>query len=360
MKKRVTFLLPGIANRPIGGYKVVYEYANRLVEDGFDVKVVYPAYIYVEQKTCIVSILKAIKACLRFLYCSITKMHSCKGWFNLDKRVKECLRPTLNEIWCPKSDVFVATSVRTAFYLNRYEKTDSRFYLIQHYEAWHGITDERLIETYKYPFKRIVISNWLYEIVSKYDSNCQLIPNGFDFDFFKRTVKMEERDKYNVAMLYHVQELKGCDDGFKALDVVKNVYPELKVSLFGVYPAPEGLPDWITYYRQPDKETFNNIYNSAAIFIGTSWSEGWGLTVGEAMICGCAVACTDNNGYKEMAIDGKTALLSPIKEPMALAENIIKLIEDDVLRTKIAEQGHEYIKKFTWDVSYNELKSFLL
>ena len=358
MKKKITFLLPGIANHPIGGYKVVYEYANRLVEDGFDVNVVYPAYIDVEQKSWIISVVKLIKACLRFLYCSITKMHSCKGWFDLDNRVKECLRPTLNERWCPKSDVCVATSVRTVFYLNEYKKTESKFYLIQSYEAWQGITDERLIQTYKYPLKKIVISKWLYDIVSQYDA-CQLIPNGFDFEFFKRTVNIEERDKCSIAMMYHTQDLKGCDDGFEALYFVKRKYPELKVSLFGVYPAPEGLPDWITYYRQPDKETFNKIYNSTAIFIGTSWSEGWGLTVGEAMICGCAVACTDNDGYKEMAIDGVTALLSPIKKPIDLAENIIKLIENDSLRIEIAEQGHEYIKKFNWKDSYYKLKSLL-
>ena len=143
--------------------------------------------------------------------------------------------------------------------------------------------------------------------------------------------------------MYHTQELKGCDDGFEALNLVKRKYPDLKVSLFGVYPTPENLPDWITYYRQPDKETFNNIYNSAAIFIATSWSEGWGLVVGEAMMCGCAVACTDNNGYKEMAIDGTTALLSPIKNPTALAQNFIRLIENDPLRLELSERGNEYI-----------------
>ena len=359
MKKRVTFLFPGIANRPIGGYKVVYEYANRLVNDGYAVNIIYPAYLYIEGDTITSRCLKLLKAVVKYLYCLITRRFSCRTWFELDKRVKESIVPSLGESWCPKSDVYVATSVRTAIYLNEYKKTNPKFYLIQHYETWHGITDEKLIETYKYPFKKIVISKWLYNIVSQYDTNCQLIPNGFDFEFFKRTGKMEERDKYHVAMMYHTQDLKGCDDGFEALNIVKKKYPDLKVSLFGVYPAPENLPDWITYYRQPDKETFNKIYNSAAVFIGTSWSEGWGLTVGEAMMCGCAVACTDNDGYKEMAIDGTTALLSPIKNPTALANNVIRLIENDSLRLEISEHGYEYIKNFNWDSSYSKLKSYL-
>lgn len=359
MKKRITFLFPGIANRPIGGYKVVYEYSNRLVADGFDVRIIYPAFLRLEHKSWIFNSLKMLKSSVKYLYCLITKKHSCVGWFNLDKRVKESIVFSLREKWCAESDIYVATSVRTAFYLNEYKNKKRKVYLIQYYEAWDGVSEERLLETYRYPFEKIVISNWLYRIVSKYDSNCSLIPNGFDFDFFKRTVSAEKRDKYSVAMMYHIQNLKGCDDGFKALDIVKKRYPQLKLSLFGVYSAPDGLPKWITYYRQPDKETFNKIYNSAAIFVGTSWSEGWGLTVGEAMMCGCAVACTDNDGYREMAIDGTTALLSPIKNPSALAENIIRLMENDSLRVRIAELGYEHIKKFNWDDSYCKLKELL-
>lgn len=43
MYKSVVFLMPCIGRTPVGGFKVVYEYANRLVNDGFDVKIVYPA-----------------------------------------------------------------------------------------------------------------------------------------------------------------------------------------------------------------------------------------------------------------------------------------------------------------------------
>ena len=46
MKKRVVILFPGSAHRPIGGHKVVYEYANRFVADGYEVDMVYPAFKY--------------------------------------------------------------------------------------------------------------------------------------------------------------------------------------------------------------------------------------------------------------------------------------------------------------------------
>ena len=158
-------------------------------------------------------------------------------------------------------------------------------------------------------------------------------------------------------MLNHSHEWKGCQDGFDALEIVKQKYPELQVNLFGTDPRPEHLPAWYKYYRRPDQATHNRLYNEAAIFLGTSYIEGWGLTVGEAMMCGCAVVCTDNDGYREMAANQQTALVSPIKNPRMLAENMIRLIEDDKLRMEIAENGHRYIQRFTWDESYKRFKS---
>lgn len=42
------------------------------------------------------------------------------------------------------------------------------------------------------------------------------------------------------------------------------------------------MPGWMEYYRQPDRDTHNRIYNSSSIYLASSLQEGWGLTVGEA------------------------------------------------------------------------------
>lgn len=56
-----------------------------------------------------------------------------------------------------------------------------------------------------------------------------------------------------------------------------------------------------------------------------------------------------------MAKNGKTALLSSIKDPEGLAKNVIRLIVDDELRYRIAENAHQYIQRFTWEDSYKKL-----
>lgn len=38
---KVCFALPGIGRHPVGGYKMTYEYANRLVTEGCDVSILF-------------------------------------------------------------------------------------------------------------------------------------------------------------------------------------------------------------------------------------------------------------------------------------------------------------------------------
>lgn len=237
---------------------------------------------------------------------------------------------------------------------------ENKYYFIQGYENWGAITDEKLRETYHYPLKKIVISSWLKDIIEEEGETCVLIYNGFNFNDFKKDIEFEDKDKYKVTMLFSTIELKGSKYGIDALNIVKKKIPQLSANLFGTQAKPANLPAWIEYNQLPDKEKLNSIYNEGAIFLGCSNVEGWGLPIGEAMICGAAVACTNNNGYLEMARDGETALVSPIKDAQALANNIIRLIEDDELRYRIAKNGNEFIKQFTWDKSYKKLKDTLL
>jgi glycosyltransferase involved in cell wall biosynthesis len=144
---------------------------------------------------------------------------------------------------------------------------------------------------------------------------------------------------------------KDCKMGFEALNIVKAQIPQLKIVLFGTPDQPQDLPEWYEYYQSPPQALLRKLYNQCAVYAGTSQVEGWGLTVGEAMLCGAAVACTDNKGYLEMAKDGETALVSPVGDAAALAANIIKLLENDDLRQQIAAAGHKNIQQFSQDGS---------
>lgn len=354
MIPRLTFLMPSHSKDPAGGFKVVYEYANRFVADGYEVNIIYPATVFFKDENFV----GKIKSVLRYFVYKVTKHYTPYRWFNLDRRINTYWIPSLCQRFIPKSDILIATAAVTAECLDKFLFSGKKIYFIQGYEVWWK-GEEYFLNTLNLALDKIVISPHLLKIVESYKQDAQLILNGFDFNYFKKTIDFKDRNKYQTAMLFHLSPAKGCQEGIKALEIVKVQFPMLEASLFGHPERPKNLPNWIMYYQSPNKEMHNRIYNKSAIFIGTSHSEGWGLTIGEAMICGAAVVCTDIDGYKIMAQSDETALLSEPKDYKAMATNIIRLIENDKLRDHIAQNGHNNIQKYKWDESYHIFKEIV-
>lgn len=353
--KYISFLLPAISNSPCGGYKVVYEYANYLACRGYDVSIIYPCYHGNRKRLS-----ELIKTIYRFIkYNFIKQFH--QQWFPLNPNIKELIVPSLHRLFVPKADVYIATAIQTSYYLKNYSFTNTkRFYLIQDFEAWYGIPDDEVYKTYGFGLCNIAISDWLTVKVRQSGHACHTVKNGFDFNKFKFENPIELRSPYTVAMLYHVQERKGCKYGIEALERVKQTYPQLNAILFGIPPRPDFLPNWIRYYQQPDPKLHNQLLNESAIFLAPSIMEGWGLTVGEAMICGNAIVCSEADGFKEMVSNGKEGLIVPIKNADALANGLMTLIENSALRISMANNALQRIKSFTWDNSFKEFEKIIL
>ena len=353
-KKSVTFMLPTRGGKgPSGGFKIVYEYANRLVRDGHEVHIVYPLTMQFRNEP-LARKLRVLPRGLAWL----CKGVSGRNWFPLDPAVREHLVPSLSERFLPDTDVYVATAVKTAYYLARFAPEKKKLYLIQDYETW-GVSGEYVDASYRLGLRNIAISGWLRDRVTATGADCTLIRNAFDFDYFRLSVPIENRNPHSVAMLYHRDARKGCVYGLEAIARVKEQFPDLKATLFGVPERPADLPDWIEYHQQPDRETHNAIYNGSAIYLAPSLQEGWGLTVGEAMICGAAPVCTDTLGFREMVTDGENGLIVPTGDADVLADAMLRLLRDDALRQRLAKRASETIRAFNWDDAYSQFKKIL-
>ena len=346
MGKTVCFLLSGRLCNPVGGHKIVYQYANALADRGHRVLIVnnifrpsaLPWYIESSRK---------VYSFFRNVYRSIRRENSCRRWFELKPGVIEMQVWTYDVKSMPAADYYVATNALTAPYLLDYRVQDShKFYFIQGYESWL-VGEEELTRTFHYPYKKIVISEWLRKKLADVSEDAIVIPSGYDNDRFSLDIPITDKEKLSLSILYHEMPEKNFSMGLEVIDKVKTLYPDLKVFVFGVYPRPSCLPDWCDYYQSPDAKTHNHINNVASIYLGTSSNEGLGLTVLEAMVCGQAVVCTDIDGYKEVAKHNETALLSPVGDAHQMAENVIRLIEDDGLRMRLAATANERIKLYS-------------
>lgn len=358
----ITFILPGYPNKPVGGFRVVYQYANEFVKKGHEVKIIHPMYMPNYPQKKILKVKTFIKACIkRIIYKVYTPQKPIINWQEINPKIKMIYVPTLNEKYIPDSDVIIATAWHTAEYVVSYSnRKGEKFYFIQHYETWSG-PKERVDKTWLFPLKKIVIANWLKELGEELGAeNLKVVPNAIEHKKFFLTNKIENRP-HKVAMLYHYSDWKGSAEGIKALEIVKEKVPELQAVLFGVPERGPEIPDWIEYIQTPEQEILRDyIYNQSSIFLCASWSEGWGLPASEAMACGCAVVSTENGGVRDFAIHNETALLSPIKDSHQLANHILQLINDSDQQVRMAYSGYKYIQKFNYQNSSTEFEKYLI
>jgi len=349
---KITMVLPHPAWRPVGGYKVVYEYADRLAAKGHELTICHSLRLPHTEYTR--------PYVMRYAGYHLLKKR-IPNWFSFKNRINLRIVPKITDSNIPDGDVVMATSWATACSVSELSYSKGKqFYLIQSYESWDG--DKKLVDkTYALGLKNIVIAGWLKDTVEGLGGEVIAhIPNGMNFDLFKLKKPIEKRSPLSIAMMYHKAALKGSKDGFVALEMVREKFPELSVTVFSAYPKPGWLPDWVSYMRRPPQLSLVDIYNDVAIFISSSWIEGFGLPGAEAMACGCALATTDSGGVRDYAAHEKTALLSPPKNPEALAGNILRLLSDDSLRINLAKSGYNHIRNFTWDNSVDKLeKTFL-
>ncbi len=351
---RISFCLPQHGKGPIGGFKVVYEYANGLSARGHEVHVVHPALLLPDSPPLV----KAARLG-RFVQRGLTGDWRPGSWFKVSDRVQMHWVPSLHERYVPDSDVVVATGWQTAEWIARYSPRKGRpYYLIQHYENWSG-PEARVEATWRLPFRHIVIAKWLAEYSRQRGQSPVLITNGLDFKAFGVDIPPAERNPASAMALCHPANWKGSADAIKAFEATKEKIPELQVTLFGAWPKPR-LPSWITYHQQPSQERLRRLYNETAIFVAPSLTEGWALPPAEAMICGAALVATDIGGHRDYAIPGQTALLAQPGAPSTLAEAITRLIRNPELRHRLALEGQRFLQPFTWEVAVNAFERALL
>lgn len=347
---KINIILPALPKKPVGGFKVLFEYANKMAEDSNDVRIYYPKRLRPEKirKELFYKYLFVVSKLIKF------NQYYAAKWFDLNKKIKEEFIYTLEEKYIRDSDVTIATSWETAEWAGNYTPNKGKkLYIIQDFETWSG-SEQRIKATWKLPMQKIVIAKWLKKMVNEIGEECTIIRNGLDFDSYGIDVKIENRNPSKIIMLYHKLGWKGSKIGIEALKIVKKTIPNLEVTVFSTSKKENSIPSWIHFYLKP--KNLRQLYNQSSIFISPSLSEGWGLPRAEAMQCGCATIITNVNGHNDYGINGQDYLMVEPNNADDLANSIIKLIKDNYLRYNISKSGHELVKNFTWENSYDQLK----
>jgi glycosyltransferase involved in cell wall biosynthesis len=97
----------------------------------------------------------------------------------------------------------------------------------------------------------------------------------------------------------------------------------------------------------PSRQDLAAAYAAADLFILPSHYEGFGLTLAEAMACGCPAIASRTSSLPEVGGDA-VRYFSP-EDEAELVRTIEELLDNPGLRAAMAQRGREQVRRFTWD-----------
>ncbi len=348
---KITILLytsPRVAG---GGTKILYEYANYLVDHGNSVEFAYMAneiwarYHFPEKIR-------------RFL--ALKSVEHRPKWFKLNDKIIKYGIFDVNDETVHDADIIIISDIRTAFPVSKLNsKKGKKIYMIQDFENW-TLSDEEVYATYSLDFKHITVANFLSNIVDPYSTDKSLcIPNGINTNLFKITKPIEDRKKHSLAFHYRKNPAKGSKYAFEVVKILAKKYTDLEIIVVSTEKKPDDLPKGCKFIHGATPQKVADINNSVSVFMCTSILEGFGLPGLEAMACGCALVTSDYTAVHEYAQDKVNALISPVKDAESMAQNIIKLFENDELRIKLAHNGAITGAKRSFEISAKKFEDAL-
>jgi len=89
------------------------------------------------------------------------------------------------------------------------------------------------------------------------------------------------------------------------------------------------------------------VYQHATVFVCLSLHEGFGLPLLEAMASGVAVVASERSSMPEIV--GEAGVLVDPMDPVAVAERLIALLENDEERIRLAGAARERAQSFSWE-----------
>ena len=188
------------------------------------------------------------------------------------------------------------------------------------------------------------------------DKEIAVIPLGFVVPEFEETTREDlnlSDEDFVLISVGRLVERKGYEYAIRAIS--KLSHRNVKYLIIGDGPEEEilkklvrnlGLDDKVEFLGFVSEEMKFQYLSISDIYVLSSLHEGFGICLMEAMHCGLPIVSTNNGGQTDFLVDGENALMVPIEDGEAIANQIENLMSNEILRFKMSEINAEDIKKY--------------
>lgn len=186
------------------------------------------------------------------------------------------------------------------------------------------------------------------------------IPNGVDIDSFASAPRLDGYPRAGKTVLFlgrYDEPRKGMSVLLEALPRVVERFSDVQLLVVGrgdedqLRSQASELVKHIRFMGQVDDAGKASAMRSADVYCApNTGGESFGIVLVEAMAAGTPVVAGDLDAFRRVLCEGDVGRLVPVGDGAALADALVALLENDVLRERYVTAAALEVKRYDWSV----------
>lgn len=189
-----------------------------------------------------------------------------------------------------------------------------------------------------------------------FDADWVVIPNGIDTDYFTPGAPRPaaiRTDVPSILFLGRFDPRNGLKTLIESFRLVRGPTRPAQLVVVGdgplrqhYYRAADGDPD-ITFVGSVLRER-PSYYAHSTVYACPTTKASFGITLLESMACETPIVCSDIMGFRDVVEEGREALLVPCGDRRALADALVRILDDDTLQHRLGATGRQRALEYAW------------
>jgi glycosyltransferase involved in cell wall biosynthesis len=202
----------------------------------------------------------------------------------------------------------------------------------------------------------VVPSGYLVDVLGEFGLSSQAIANIVDGSQFRFRVRRPLRPHLVCTRGFHPYYC--IDLVVRAFAEVQKTFPDARLDLVGGGPLETEIRNLVREMKLTGvdfkgvaaRNEIGRYYDEADIFINGSRLDNMPVSILEAFASGMPVVTTEPEGMGYLVEHERTGLLSPPGDAKALAQNVIRVMQDPALAELLVSEAQQEFQRYSWPV----------
>ena len=204
----------------------------------------------------------------------------------------------------------------------------------------------------------VVPSRFLQEIFTRYSVRSQIIPNIVNLDVFHPAADANTNSGAHVVIARNLEYIYGIDVAIRAFAIIHKRIAGAKLSIAGSGPEYQqltglceelGITGCVSFVGRLEVTQMADLYRQADVVLNPSRVDNAPNSILEALACGVPVVSTRAGGIPYLVTHQTTAWLVDVDAVSEMADGLIRVLQDESLRSFLRQNGLKLADDFSWE-----------